>query len=388
MMTLASLEKELLIMWREVLQVDDLGPKDKFTDRGGTPERGGQLIEMLEKRFELILHLPWLVAAPTIRDQAEWLLYRCFPGPPAEQLAEPQKWRDGFAERFPDLPETPPGPPLPSMVFVLCAARTGSTLLRIMLAGHSQLFSPPELELLLFRDMQTRKKGLMDGWSDFKGLEKALMDLRGLDEQGAAQATAQMLEDNLGTYSIYAQLQQLCAPRRLLEKNTSYPLSLPALKRAEVWFDKPLYIHLVRHPLACIRSWTAANFDQVVYGPPRQAGEMDWLLSNENILDHLSRVDPERHTLIRYEDILRNPEAEMRRLCDFLKLEFEEALLQPYAGERMTGRLSGLISGDKMFYRKSAIDPAALEGARRLPEDAPITEETRALATRLGYQEL
>ncbi|MFN8610266.1 MAG: sulfotransferase [Vulcanimicrobiota bacterium] len=388
MNTLASLEEELLDMWRQVLEVEDLGTGEKFTDRGGTPELGGRLIEMLEKRFELILHLPWLVAAPTIHDQAQWLLYRCFPGPPPEEVADPRQWREAFAQRFPDVAEAAPGPPLPPVVFVLCAARTGSTLLRIMLAGHSQLFCPPEPELLLFRDMQSRRKGLMDGWSDFKGLEKALMELRGLDEAGAQRATEQMLRENRSTYSVYAHIQELCSPRILLEKATSYPLSIPALKRAEAWFERPKYIHLVRHPLACIRSWTDCNFDQVVYGPPRQAGEMDWLLSNENILDHLSRVEPERQTFIRYEDLLNNPESEMRRLCAFLQLEFQQSVLQPYAGERMTGRLSGLVSGDKKFYGKSAIDASALRGARRLPEDGPITEETRTLATRLGYEEL
>lgn len=375
-------------MWRQVLQREELGTREKFSDLGGTPEQGGRLIEMLEKRYDLILHLPWLVAAPTIHDQAQWLLYRCFPGPPPEELARPQQWRDAFSERFPDLPEEPPGPPLPSMVFVFSPARTGSTLLRIMLAGHSRLFCPPEPELLLFKDMRSRKKGLMDGWSDFKGLEKALMDLSGVDEVEAARVTGQMVEDNLSTYSVYSRLQQECAPRRLLEKATSYPLSKPALKRAESWFDRPLYIHLVRHPLACIRSWTACNFDQVVYGPPRQAGEMDWLLSNENILDHLAGVEPERQTLIRYEDLLADPESEMRRLCQFLHLDFESSLLQPYSGERMTGRLSGLVSGDKMFYRKSQIDRSALETARRLPEDGAITEETSRMAMRLGYGEL
>ncbi|MBS2033381.1 sulfotransferase [bacterium] len=388
MITLASLEQELLIMWRQVLDVDELNVHDRFTERGGTPDRGGRLIEMLEKRFELILHLPWLVAAPTIHDQAKWLLYRCFPGPPPAELARPQEWRDAFAKRFPDQPEAAPGPPLPSMVFVLSAARTGSTLLRIMLAGHSKLFCPPEPELLLFQDMRARRQGLMDGWSDFKGLEKALMELQGLSEEQAAQTTDQMLQANLSTYSIYSQLQQLCAPRLLLEKATSYPLSRPALRRAELWFDRPRYIHLVRHPLACIRSWTACNFDQVVYGHPRQAGEMDWLLSNENILEHLSGVEPERQTRVRYEDVLTDAESEMRRLCHFLQIGYEESLLQPYSGERMTGRLNGLVSGDKMFYRKSEIDQSALEGARRLPGDSPLTEETMLMATRLGYGDL
>ncbi|MBN9416577.1 MAG: sulfotransferase [Candidatus Eremiobacteraeota bacterium] len=388
MNNLETLEHELLAIWREVLDIEELGPEEKFTERGGTPEHGGRLIEKLEQRFQLILHLPWLVAAPTVKEQAQWLLYRCFPGPPAEELAQPQAWRDAFAQRFPEQAEEAPGAPLPPVVFLLSAARTGSTLLRIMLAGHSRLFSPPELELLLFRDMQSRRNGLMDGWSDFKGLERALMELRGLDEAQAGREVARLLESNCSTYDLYSQLQELCAPRLLVDKSPSYPLSRPALRRAEVWFRKPLYIHLVRHPLPCIRSWTACNFDQVLYGPPRQAAEMDWLLSNENILEHLSGVESTRRTLIRYEDILSSPAEQMARLCNFLGLDYEESLIDPYQGQRMTERLSGLVSGDKMFYKKSSIDASALQGARRLAEDGPITDETREMAQSFGYEHL
>ena len=375
-------------MWREVLGIDELGCDEKFSERGGTPEQGGLLIEKLEQRFQLILHLPWLVAAPTVKDQAEWLLYRCFPGPPAEELAQPQAWRDAFLGRFPDLPEESPGPALGPIVFVLSAARTGSTLLRIMLAGHSRLFSPPELELLLFSDMQQRRNGLMNGWSDFKGLERALMELRGDDEGAAQKQVADWLEVNASTYCLYEKLQCLCAPRLLVDKSPSYALSRPALRRAESWFHQPRYIHLVRHPLACIRSWTACNFDQVLHGPPRQAGEMDWLLSNENILHHLRGVEQHRQTFLRYEDLLADPEGQMHRLCHFLGVDYQDALVRPYDGQRMTERLSGLVSGDKMFYKKSSIDISALEGARRLPEDSAITEETRQLAESFGYDQL
>ncbi len=386
--TLQSLELELLALWREVLEIDELGCHDKFSDRGGTPERGGRLIEKLEQRFQLILHLPWLVAAPTVKEQAQWLLYRCFPGPPTEEIAKPQSWREACKQRFPDLPEETPGPPLKPVVFLLSAARTGSTLLRIMLAGHSKLFSPPELELLLFRDMQERRGGLMDGWSDFKGLERALMELRSCDQATAGREVSRLLEENASTYQLYAQIQALCAPRLLVDKSPSYALSRPALRRSESWFRQPRYIHLVRHPLPCIRSWTACNFDQVLYGPPRQAAEMDWLISNENILQHLGGVKAHQHLLVRYEDVLADPEAQMRRLCQFLGLDYEAALVHPYQGERMTERLDGLISGDKMFYKKSSIDASALQGACRLPEDGALTEETRRMAEAFGFVKL
>ncbi len=46
----------------------------------------------------------------------------------------------------------------PSMLFLLSSPRSGSTLLRAMLAGHPALFSPPELHLLTFYSMKQSKK--------------------------------------------------------------------------------------------------------------------------------------------------------------------------------------------------------------------------------------
>src|SRR5690606_29517854 len=44
--------------------------------------------------------------------------------------------------------------PVAGPVFILCSPRSGSTLLRVMLAGHPDLFAPPELHLLHHRSMR------------------------------------------------------------------------------------------------------------------------------------------------------------------------------------------------------------------------------------------
>ncbi|MEH1949605.1 MAG: phosphopantetheine-binding protein [Nostoc sp.] len=48
---------------------------------------------------------------------------------------------------------------LPGIIFILSSPRSGSTLLRVMLAGHPSLFSPPELHLLPFNTMREREEG-------------------------------------------------------------------------------------------------------------------------------------------------------------------------------------------------------------------------------------
>jgi len=57
---------------------------------------------------------------------------------------------------------------------VLSPPRSGSTLLRVMLGGHPQLFAPPELELLSFNTWPSGTPLLLSatasGWKDAAGL--------------------------------------------------------------------------------------------------------------------------------------------------------------------------------------------------------------------------
>src|SRR4029453_13336077 len=57
----------------------------------------------------------------------------------------------------------------PQAVFILCTARSGSTLLRVMLGGHRELFAPPELLLLPFNSLRQRREifsGPRSLWSE------------------------------------------------------------------------------------------------------------------------------------------------------------------------------------------------------------------------------
>src|SRR3979409_2802780 len=65
---------------------------------------------------------------------------------------------------FLELIQPPPVPVAPRKnrraVLVLSPPRSGSTLLRVMLGGHPELFAPPELELLAFSTLAERQGGL------------------------------------------------------------------------------------------------------------------------------------------------------------------------------------------------------------------------------------
>lgn len=388
-----ELEQEILALWREVLKRADYGFDENFFAAGATYEQGQQLIWKLEQRFDKVFHLNWLLAAPTPREQTRWLQSTWMGGqgepPYPEERPDPEVWRERFRTAFPSLQnKVRLEERIPNVCFIHSPGRSGSTLLRTMLAGHPALFAPPELELLLFPDMRSRYQGLMQGWTDLHGLDAAVASLWNCSQSETEETLRDWHDRNLTTFEVYRALQEKAAPRLLVDKTPSSAAVESALQRCEAWFHEPRYIHLVRHPLASIRSWKNSHFEQVVHAPPRAAAEMNWLLSHQNILNLLGHLGTDRLIRIKYEALVMQPEDTMKSLARFLGIDFDPSLLDPYSGERMTRYSSGRVAGDKKFHLRNSIDRNAGTGARRLPEDGELLPETIELARSLGYHEL
>src|SRR6185369_14479667 len=146
-------------------------------------------------------------------------------------------------------------PQNPRAVFILSPYRSGTTLFRVMLAGHSGLFAPPELELLAFRSMGERAR-VYTGRNSFavEGLLRAVMELRGCDAEAARAWVAGFEAEDLPMQRFFGILQSEAGGRLLVDKTPSYPLDIDTLKRAEEMFEAPLYLHLARHPRATVDS--------------------------------------------------------------------------------------------------------------------------------------
>ncbi|NHZ69837.1 MAG: SDR family NAD(P)-dependent oxidoreductase, partial [Thermotogales bacterium] len=143
---------------------------------------------------------------------------------------------------------------LPAVVFLLSSPRAGSTLLRTILAGHPQLFSPPELHLLPFATMGQRHAHLKEAYLD-EGLQRALMELKSIEAAQARSIVDNWVSEDVPVCEVYGALQALCAPRILVDKSPSYAFDRRILERAESLFEHARYIHLVRHPISVIESF-------------------------------------------------------------------------------------------------------------------------------------
>ena len=297
--------------------------------------------------------------------------------------------RAAIAAAFPDRPPCrSPSPRLPAPVFILSSPRAGSTLLRVMLAGHPQLFAPPELHLLLADDLDAWHQRLAPELLTL-GLTQAWIGL-GLSEADALRRVDAAVARRESTPAMYAALLERLGGRVLVDKSPSYGFDPVALARAEQWFEGARYIHLVRHPYAVIESFARLRMERLLGAPdaaPHVAGEQAWALSAERIGTFLDGVDPRRWLQLRYEDLVADPRQAMSRLCGFLDVPPHDALLEPYRGERMVPARDGRPSflGDPGFSRHGRIDPTLGERWREATPPAPLQPETSSRARALGY---
>jgi myxalamid-type polyketide synthase MxaB len=281
------------------------------------------------------------------------------------------------------------GKGVPGVILLLSAPRSGSTLLRVMLAGHPGLFVPPELHLLPFAGLAEREQKLA-GTSLGEGLERAWMELDGRGAEAARRELKELAERDLGIREVYALLREKSVGRLLVDKSPTYAASLDVLLRAEEMFDQPRYIRLVRHPYSVIESFVRVRMGRLVGAEedPHKVGEEIWTAANNNLDRLWARIEPSRLHLLRYEDLVTDPEGCLRDLCAFCGVDFHPAVLRPYEGGRMTDGVtsSSLPIGDIRFLAHHDIDPSLADVWRDIRLPRPLAPTAVVLARQLGYQ--
>ncbi|NOX88828.1 MAG: amino acid adenylation domain-containing protein [Calditrichaeota bacterium] len=380
------LEQYLCDTWKDVLKIDRVGIRDNFFDLGGNSLKAAVFINRLQKDFNQGVPIAAVFKAPTVEQMAAYVLeyfrdvvvqhfnikktgakFEIEIDEKEREKRIEQKEVEQFRSIIRPLPSfnDRPGGKNPQAIFVLSPPRSGSTLFRIMLAGHPKLFSPPELDLLSFNTLHERRQAFstpnLQIW--LEATIRAIMELRNCDFEHAKHIMDDLVEKNLSVKEFYGLLQEWAGDRILVDKTPTYPLDPNILRRAEEDFDQPVYIHLVRHPYAMIYSFIEAELDQNFFRyehsfSRRKLAELIWIVSHQNILRHFENIPSERIYRLRFEDLLVQPEDELRKLCEFLNLDFHEEMLKPYHGNKMTdgARPHGQMVGDFKFYLHRDID--------------------------------
>jgi len=207
-------------------------------------------------------------------------------------------------------------------IFLVGMMRAGSTLVEQILASHSQIEGTRELSDLasIFRRVRANVGGQEKGYPDLLAtLDTA--ELRRLGEQYLESTKAYRklarphFIDKMGANFAHLGLLQLVLPNAKI-------------------------VDVRRHPLACGVSIFAQLFPK---------GENDAYSLTDigrhyhdyvELMAHFDRVLPGKVHRVFYENLVAEPEAEIRALLDFLDLPFETACLEFHKTERVVATVS------------------------------------------------
>lgn len=215
---------------------------------------------------------------------------------------------------------------LPPPFFIVGSGRTGSTLLRMMLAAHSRIAIPPETWFLLplvgrfpvDRPLNAEELNqaidLMTSHYRWPDMEMPAEEL----QRRARRLVQPRLVDLVGV--VYGQHLQGSGKVRWGDKTPPYIQILPQLATV---FPGAKFIYLVRDGRDVAKSFQGLR----MYGPWLHDNTVEWRDACYWERKWMKSGYADRILPVRYEDLVTDPEASLRRICGFLGEEFEPRML-------------------------------------------------------------
>ena len=288
-----------------------------------------------------------------------------------------------------------PRPPAP---FVVGLTRSGTTLLRMMLDAHPLLTIPPEThfvpDLIKAARAEQGSAGMLAAmtsnrtWADFgiddEEIRERLEQVDSGDGAGAVRAF----------FEIYAAKH---GKPRWGDKTPAYMLSIQRIGRT---LPESRFIHLIRDGRDVALSQSARALNEQ---PPPAEQAARWVKRIGKAREQAAALKGPRYVEARYEDLVRDPETTLRRICEFIDLPWDDAVLDYHerAAERLT-EMAGTLRAEGAHAEQAAgyrienhapttgpPDPAKLDKWRRemAPEDLRAYEAVAGgLLKELGYE--
>jgi hypothetical protein len=210
--------------------------------------------------------------------------------------------------------------------FIVGSGRSGSTLLRMMLASHSRLTIPPETWYLI----PLLQRFNFDRRLNSAEVESAVSIVTGhyrwpdmkLDAQDFRRSAVQLSEPRLQDLAeiVYRSHTQAEGKVRWGDKTPAYIEILPELA---AMYPNSRFIHLIRDGRDVAKSFQATDW----VGRWLHDNTREWVRAMGYYWRWLRSDLRDRILPVRYEDLVLETEATLRQICAFIGEEFEPQML-------------------------------------------------------------
>lgn len=204
--------------------------------------------------------------------------------------------------------------------FILGRERSGTTMLRVNLNNHSKTNIPPESPFIIHLYKKYHSNQKIDTEEFIKDLKKeTFFRMWKIDYKALTKILEGITHANFPNYckAILSQEQQ----NSILLGDKNPINSLFGNKLIKV-FPKAKFIWLIRDYRAQVNSMLKVNFEKKIISSLAAR----WVGFNKEI-EHLKNNYPSQVLLIKYENLVENPEKQYSNICSFLEIGYEADIL-------------------------------------------------------------
>lgn len=215
-------------------------------------------------------------------------------------------------------------------VFIVSSGRSGTTLMRSMLVAGGQIAIPAETQIIHMLPIKFHTtRGL--SWDDQVRLIIASFEshrnfpLWQVNLADAYQKSLALPEDQRSlariineVYFTYA-AQAFPEARVWGDQSPIHTFYLPYIKKV---FPKARYMHLLRDGRDVVSSMVTRHGDDYLF-----EAVLRWQTSLKRIKSFQKGLDPEQYIEVRYENLVREPEPTLQKVCAFVGIGYTQRML-------------------------------------------------------------
>lgn len=241
-------------------------------------------------------------------------------------------------------------------VFIVGAPRSGTTLLAVLLNRHSRLAIPPETQF--FTTLRNAKNArILEGADRAAKVDLMLGHerIRDLCLDPAALSARFACYENNSRGLFQAMLETYGAQQNKPRVGEKTPKHIEYVNDVFQYFPEARILCIVRDGRDVVRSLLKTSWAEP--GNPRRFGLFccEWAEYARVAVEHSKRLTRDRFLVVRYEDVLLEPELMLRKICRFLDEDFEPGMLDASAA------VSGVVPSWETDWKAKAdkkVDPA------------------------------